>query len=193
MTTTRKSVSAKAIDAYWRNELRTNGSKWYPLLGDTVFENILEGDSTCCYACGRAHKNLTKCHIVPHGLGGSEDPSNMFLMCGRCHDANPDTVHPRLFFNWVKTVGHWMDQDMQSFLRPMQSYMSELSKEELAYLQVAQDAQRKGYDVTPRLDKAFELSIPVAGGYSWATKAGLYTLCMVDLGRELSDIELLIP
>jgi 5-methylcytosine-specific restriction endonuclease McrA len=43
---------------------------------------------------------LERCHIVPRASGGSYECSNLFLMCGDCHRASPDTVNKEMFFKW---------------------------------------------------------------------------------------------
>ncbi len=46
---------------------------------------------------------LQRCHIVPRSLGGTDDASNLFLMCRECHDSAPNTAIPEIFFNWVRS------------------------------------------------------------------------------------------
>lgn len=55
-----------------------------------------------CYQIWNKVGHLQVCHIVPKSLGGTDDFSNLFLMCKRCHELAPDTVYPDLFFEWVK-------------------------------------------------------------------------------------------
>jgi HNH endonuclease len=45
---------------------------------------------------------LQRCHIVPRSLGGTDEPSNLFLMCRECHDLAPNTALPKIFFEWVR-------------------------------------------------------------------------------------------
>jgi len=47
---------------------------------------------------------LERCHIVPEALGGSSDPSNLFLMCKSCHESSPDTTDPKEFFEWCHHI-----------------------------------------------------------------------------------------
>lgn len=42
-----------------------------------------------------------RAHIYPRALGGTEEPSNMFLLCPECHFDSPDTTNPTNFFRWV--------------------------------------------------------------------------------------------
>lgn len=50
--------------------------------------------------------HLQVCHIVPKALGGSDEPSNLFLMCKECHELAPDTPYPDIFFKWVDGQDH---------------------------------------------------------------------------------------
>ena len=45
---------------------------------------------------------LQRCHVVPRSLGGTNDVSNLFLMCRECHDLAPNTSFPEIFFEWAR-------------------------------------------------------------------------------------------
>lgn len=47
----------------------------------------------------RSH--LNRCHIIPFSQGGSDDPSNLFLMCESCHRESPDFINPKYFLKYV--------------------------------------------------------------------------------------------
>ena len=49
---------------------------------------------------------LNKAHIIPHALGGGENPENMFLLCEECHRDSPDTKYKDQFFKWVYKRRH---------------------------------------------------------------------------------------
>ncbi|NPC50973.1 HNH endonuclease [Corallococcus sp. AB032C] len=49
---------------------------------------------------------LQRCHIVPRSLGGSDEPSNLFLMCAECHDLAPNLHAGDLFMKWVENQNH---------------------------------------------------------------------------------------
>lgn len=61
---------------------------------------------------------LQRCHIVPRSLGGTNDVSNIFLMCRECHDLAPNSSIPEIFFKWARS---------QSF------YVRDLSKIQAAF------------------------------------------------------------
>jgi hypothetical protein len=45
---------------------------------------------------------LIRCHIVPDALGGSSDPSNLVLLCKRCHELAPDVIDPEAMWYWIR-------------------------------------------------------------------------------------------
>jgi 5-methylcytosine-specific restriction endonuclease McrA len=45
---------------------------------------------------------LQRCHIVPRSLGGPDSPANLFLMCRECHDSQPNSSIPEIFFRWAR-------------------------------------------------------------------------------------------
>ncbi|MEK2144959.1 HNH endonuclease [Vibrio parahaemolyticus] len=48
---------------------------------------------TLCWRCAHKRK-LQRCHIIPRALGGSEQPSNLVLLCGQCHSEAPNVNDP---------------------------------------------------------------------------------------------------
>ena len=49
----------------------------------------------------RINARLQRCHIVAKQFGGSDEPSNLFLMCPNCHEESPDTQNTAAFFRWI--------------------------------------------------------------------------------------------
>lgn len=57
-----------------------------------------------CWRCG--YKNtLERCHIVPNSLGGEDKPSNLVLLCYRCHLENPNVTDPEITWDWIRAYG----------------------------------------------------------------------------------------
>jgi 5-methylcytosine-specific restriction endonuclease McrA len=54
-----------------------------------------------CWRCTDAAR-LQRCHIVPASQGGQGDPSNMVLLCIRCHRENPNVSDPLLMWRWIR-------------------------------------------------------------------------------------------
>ena len=53
-----------------------------------------------CWRCG-CECVLHRCHIIPHSLGGGEEPSNMVLLCNRCHREAPNIDNAEFFWDWL--------------------------------------------------------------------------------------------
>jgi hypothetical protein len=66
-------------------------------------------DIAHCFACGYTGSSekswmkasLIKAHIIPHALGGSNDPDNFVLLCFWCHELNPETLSGEYFLEWM--------------------------------------------------------------------------------------------
>lgn len=69
-----------------------------------IYEEDLNVDAcdtlTHCWRCGTESK-LEKCHIVPHALGGKDEPSNYVLLCHRCHLEGPNVSDPKYMWDWL--------------------------------------------------------------------------------------------
>ena len=57
--------------------------------------------TTHCWRCG-CERNLERCHIVPDSLGGKDKPSNIVLLCKRCHADGPNVTDPEIMWDWIK-------------------------------------------------------------------------------------------
>ncbi|MDI1352804.1 MAG: HNH endonuclease signature motif containing protein [bacterium] len=73
-----------------------------------------------CWRCGYK-SSLEKCHIVPHSLGGKDEPSNYVLLCKLCHEENPNVDDPNIMWDWLKA--HKVDfYDTYWVLRGLKEY-----------------------------------------------------------------------
>jgi len=52
-----------------------------------------------CFACGNFIRALQRCHIVPLILGGSNELSNLHLLCPPCHFESESLPN---YWNWLK-------------------------------------------------------------------------------------------
>ena len=64
------------------------------------YESILENKPDDVWKLPEVRKNLQRCHIIPRQFGGSDDPSNLMLLCSRCHRDSPDTRSRQMFLHW---------------------------------------------------------------------------------------------
>jgi len=112
MKTQRKNFTRSAIARYWL-DFQIKNKKLPPW-----DKSGWDPGEPACMACGWWQKSwdagktmtarwtsaigLEKCHIVPLYLGGADELSNLVLMCGICHHAQPDSKDPQRTFNFMK-------------------------------------------------------------------------------------------
>lgn len=96
------------------------------MLGWECFDNIAEctNGHWNCWACGipKKEKSLEKCHIIPHALGGGNDPLNYFLMCGDCHAESPDTKYNDIFISWAANKNSYTDELINQIYETLNRY-----------------------------------------------------------------------
>ena len=69
--------------------------------GVKYFEWLDNGDFDSIWSCKALTSNVERAHIIPRALGGSDtDPSNLFLLCPKCHEESPDINNKNLFLKW---------------------------------------------------------------------------------------------
>lgn len=73
-----------------------------------------------CWRCAY-RSTLHRCHIVPHALGGADTPSNLVLLCQRCHREAPNVADPRFMWVWLRAHRvksydvYWTERGEQEF------------------------------------------------------------------------------
>lgn len=124
------SVRHSQIFDYWKDKAITRDGKIVPYddMSIEAIPVVFDWGEPKCWACGRridkvfdyatyekylsenvnkiwdyaeVAKNLNKCHIIPHCIGGADEPENLFLLCEGCHIESPDTENPENFFRWI--------------------------------------------------------------------------------------------
>lgn len=91
-----------------RNNIKTQKHEIVDYWFSRVDECGLSIDATeaheRCWRCGY-ERSLERCHIVPSSLGGSNEPSNLVLLCKRCYLENPNVADPEIMWNWIRAYG----------------------------------------------------------------------------------------
>ena len=54
-----------------------------------------------CWRCGY-ETSTERCHVIPHSLGGKDEPSNYRLFCHDCHLEQPNVNDYDATDNWVR-------------------------------------------------------------------------------------------
>lgn len=80
----------KQIIKYWK----TQGLEY----------GLWEDAHEICWRC-RNKSSLKRCHIVPESLNGSCHPSNLVLLCRRCHREAPNIADPKFMWVWLENTG----------------------------------------------------------------------------------------
>jgi hypothetical protein len=89
----------KAILEYWAQTLIDNfGKYWMDIYNEHCPTKI---KTSYCFACGSSI-GTQRCHIVPSRDGGSEDVSNLHLLCKECHVESEDLCNEQLYYEWFK-------------------------------------------------------------------------------------------
>lgn len=107
--TTSLTVSRKEIVGHWRSREDECG------LGVDWSEAAER-----CWRCG--YKSvLHPCHVFPHSFGGPARPSNLVLLCGRCHREAPNVADARFMWIWLRSTcvqsydTYWTERGFQEF------------------------------------------------------------------------------
>ena len=76
---------------------------------------VEDAGEVSCFACGwyseraggvdgpRGGAGLERAPVVPHALGGANEPGNFALLCATCHLNAPDTTDAAWFWRWIAT------------------------------------------------------------------------------------------
>lgn len=73
-----------------------------------------------CWRCGYKCA-LDRCHIVPRSLGGLDEPSNLVLLCARCHRDAPNAADPNFMWMWLRAEAFpfydsfWTDRGFKEY------------------------------------------------------------------------------
>ena len=67
---------------------------------DCELTQEIDFDELCCFACG-SKKTLERAHIIGRQFDGSNELSNLILLCRFCHRRCPDVNDRDEVFSWV--------------------------------------------------------------------------------------------
>jgi HNH endonuclease len=88
----RRMPTSSKIRAYWRD-----ADRWIERGIDPDERGWYED----CFACGWA--GSTRCHIVPRHKGGSDDVSNLHILCPVCHEQS-ENLDEVAYWRWIGQV-----------------------------------------------------------------------------------------
>ena len=145
-----------------------------------------------CWRCG-CEKALERCHIIPHSIGGKDEPSNLVLLCKRCHADGPNVRDPEIMWDWIRAYGvpfydtFWSIIGMKEYAF---IYGCEFSKDLEKVMELAKgkvDEEKLQEIVMRNLRGEMEkTSIHFGQRYlNTATVAGVYRMMLKGIAKEL--------
>jgi 5-methylcytosine-specific restriction endonuclease McrA len=101
--------TATAIRRYWASWLVEQG-KFDNIeeVTETYINDDDEDEGYCCFACGfTSTQTLYRAHIQAIAEGGSNDASNLHMLCLQCHEAS-EYLSGDDYFKWFanRTIMH---------------------------------------------------------------------------------------
>lgn len=118
-------------------------------LSDELKREVWRRDNHRCQECGVAVACRNGCmpqthHVIPKGLGGSDDPANLKTLCLVCHATKDSLNHKKLFLDahvptFVKQ-GLWELSTNTVVFAENLSAMNFPARQVLTYIQSMQDA-----------------------------------------------------
>lgn len=152
-----------------------------------------------CWRCG-CKKNLERCHIIPHSLGGTDEPSNLVLLCKRCHIDNPNITDPEIMWDWIRayavsfydTFWDYLGMKEYEFIYH-KSFVSELIDLEITDVH---EANKLIKNLMPKIIK--EVGHHYGHPYmNMATMAGVYRILLKRIakkyGKTIEPVNYFIP
>jgi 5-methylcytosine-specific restriction endonuclease McrA len=93
---------------------------------------------------------LQRCYIVPVSLGGTDDESNLFLLCKDCQDLAPKTASPEIFFQWARVEKH-----IKCFNQRNQQYLEEFGISEELFVEFLELYKTEKFKKIPEKSTGF--------------------------------------
>ena len=114
----RKGMPSKyEVYAYWKDRLVNDyGKDFYK--GDTLAEQNSRpknGYVYMCFACGAFTVRIERAHIVALCEGGTNDVSNIHLLCTSCHKNSETIINISEYEKWLKRRGPHRSDAIDSF------------------------------------------------------------------------------
>lgn len=140
-----------------------------------------------CWRCG-CERNLERCHIVPDSLGGKDEPSNLVLLCKRCHADGPNVTDQDIMWDWIKAY-------RVPFYDTFWSILGQKEYEFIYKKSVVQELEDLGISDPDEIKEKFnfinkelvkEASIHFGQPYfNTTTVAGMYRMFLKRIAKEL--------
>lgn len=144
-----------------------------------------------CWRCGYK-KDLERCHIIPDSLGGKDEPSNLVLLCKRCHAEGPNVTDPEIMWDWIRAYGvphyetFWPIRGMKEYQFIYHKTINQELADILKCAGVDPDSEEVEETVKTYIQEMFQqASFHFAQPYfNTATTAGIFRMFLKALARK---------
>lgn len=147
--------------------------------------------TTHCWRCG-CKKNLQRCHIIPYALGGKDEPSNIVLLCSRCHSEGPNVNDPEIMWDWIRAYGvafyetFWNSMGMKEYKFIYHKSLYSEIQDILLRAGIPQEDKRVQEIIIESMDSVAQRASVHFGQpyFNSATMAGRYRMMLKDLAKS---------
>lgn len=162
----RKSLPTKAkIYSWWKSlEGLKHISKIQSQYG-VKLGKLLDIEEDCCWACFYETSSAERCHVIPDSIGGSNKPSNIVLMCGQCHQENPDINDESFFWEWFAEKEHYAYGNIRYLQQQIEAFGFKHGQHD-----ISKEVYEKAHDMLQ--------PVLVRGRFSKATRKALIKKCV---------------
>ena len=173
--TNNKNCSHALIVKYWETRESESG------LGVDWIDAIQR-----CWRCANKSK-LERCHIVPKSLGGQDDPSNLVLLCGRCHREAPNSSDGKMMWVWIRKTctthynTFWQERGLKEFEKMFDR--KPFNKKD--FLKISDKKLRSIIEKVINKDASFHFG---EGGLNPSTIASLYMIIEKEIEKRFTVI-----
>lgn len=147
---------------------------------------------THCWRCG-CERKLERCHIVPHALGGRDEPSNLVLLCASCHAEGPNVTDPEIMWDWIKAYKQpfyetfWIVKGLEEYEFIYKTSLLDDIKQIVIQSGIADWEAEAKIAIDRVMDSVYEeASIHFGQPYlNTATIAGIYRMMVKKIAEEM--------
>ena len=146
---------------------------------------------THCWRCGY-QRNLERCHIVPDSLGGPDTPSNIVMLCKRCHADGPNVNDPEIMWDWIRAYKVLFYETFwhSKALKEYQFIYKNSFKEDLIKVLASSGRNYTNEEISDIIRLSLDETIAKASNhfgqpyFNTATLAGMYRMVIKKIAKD---------
>lgn len=95
-----------------------------------------------------ASKKLQRSHIIPVALGGSNDVSNLVMLCKRCNTNNPHTKDRDWYLNWLVNAKNQQFDEINKVSKEAMNFLGNFDMSEIKFSEIQEELERHLHENT---------------------------------------------